>query len=195
MVSIRKNMQSNRRHLSQLDDFDQKINFGNTMSDRQENATVNEDTADYVFTVGNSDTNPVVNETLGNVKTLERCFNERIDKEMGNIVDTVEDRIQKEILTAINSIVARKIELAIRSIKASFGRDATSVTANSPRGEHSGIAAPFENVSEKNNTLHVLNANDETRNKIPDELSELSVPNTQFDQQPHTHHNFCSKVL
>ena len=27
------------------------------------------------------------------VKTLERCFNERVDREMNIIVDTVEDRI------------------------------------------------------------------------------------------------------
>ena len=38
-----------------------------------------------------------------------------------------------------------------------------------------------------NNTLHFLNANDETRNNIPDEISELSVPGTIFDRQPHTH--------
>ena len=58
---------------------------------------------------------------------------------------------------------------------------------SSVRGEHIGITAPFENVSKRNNTLHVLNTNDETRNKIPDELSELSVPDTHFDRQPHTY--------
>ena len=44
-----------------------------------------------------------------NVKTLERCFNEKIDREMSNIVDTAEDRIQNAILTAIDGIVAPKI--------------------------------------------------------------------------------------
>ena len=34
--------------------------------------------------------------------------------------------------------------------------------------------------------LHVLNITDETRNKIPDEVSELSVPYTHFDRQPHS---------
>ena len=78
------------------------------------------------------------------VKTLEKCFNERIDKEMSNIIDTVKDRIQNAILTAIDGIVALKIELAIRSINASCGRDATSVMENSERGEHIGITAPLE---------------------------------------------------
>ena len=123
-----------------------------------------------------------------NVKTLERCFNERIDREMSNIVDTVEDRIQNAILTAIENIVAPKIELAIRSINASSGRDVTSVTANSECGERVGIDASFENASENNNTLRVPNVNDETRLNISDEVSEMSVPETRFDRQPQTHH-------
>ena len=107
---------------------------------------------------------------------------------MGNNFDTVGDRIQNAILTAIDTIFTPKIELAIRSINASSGRDATIVMVSSERGEIIGITAPFENVSERNNTLHVLNTYDETRNKIPDEVSELSVPDTHSDRQPHTHH-------
>ena len=45
-----------------------------------------------------------------NVKTLERWFNERVDREMGNVVDTVEDSIQNAILTAIDSIIIPKIK-------------------------------------------------------------------------------------
>ena len=128
------------------------------------------------------------------VKTLERCFNERIDREMSNIVDTVEDRIQNAIFTAIENIVAPKIELASRSINASSGRDATSVSAISERKERVGIYASFENASKNNDTLDVSNVNIETRHKIPDEVSELSGPETHFDRQPHTHHSFCSTL-
>ena len=123
-----------------------------------------------------------------NVKTLERCFNERIDREMNNIVDTVEDRIQNEILTAIDNIVAPKIELAIRSISASSGRDVTSVSVNSERREHAGINSSFENASGNNATQVISKVNDETRRSITEEVSELSVPETHFDRQPHTHH-------
>ena len=150
---------------------------------------VNEGTNDRDFTVSNSSNNTAVNESAVNVKTLERCFNERIDREMSNVVDTVEDRIQNAILTAIDNIVAPKIELAIRSINASSGRDVTSVTANSERGERVGINASFENASE-NNILRVSNVNDETRQNIPDEVSELSVPGTRFDRQPQTDHSY-----
>ena len=164
MVSTRIKRQSDRRLLSQLDDFDQDIINGNTISDRQENVTVNESTADQELTVDNSDSNLAFSENLLNVKTLEICFNERIDREMGKIVDTVEDRIQNAILTAIDSILTPEIELALRSINASSGRDAISVVLSSERGEHIGITALFENVSQRNNTLHMLNTNDETRN-------------------------------
>ena len=143
MVSTRKKRQSNKRLLGQLDDFDQDMNFGNAVSERQENAVVNEGTNDRDFTVGTSNNDSVANGNAMSVKTLERCFNERIDREMSNVIDTVEDRVQNAILTAIDNIVAPKIELAIRSINASSGRDVTSVTANSERGQHIGIIASF----------------------------------------------------
>ena len=188
MVSTRKKRQSNKRLLSQLDDFDQDMIIGNAVSERQENAVVNMGTNDRDFTVSNSSNNTAVNGNVMNVKTLERRFNERIDREMSNIVDTVEDRIQNAILTAIENIVAPKIELAIRSINASSGRDVTSLIANSERGERVGINASFENASENNNTLHVPSVSDENRLNIPDEVGELSVPETRFDRQPHTPH-------
>ena len=130
MVSTRKKSQSNKRLLSQLDDFDQDVIIGNTTSERQENVVVSEGTNDRDFTVGTSNASSVVNENALNVKTLERRFNGRIDREVCNIVDTVEDRIQNAILTAIDNIVAPKIELAIRSMNASSGRDVTSVSGN-----------------------------------------------------------------
>ena len=154
----------------------------------KKNTVVNEGTDARDFTVGTSNDSSIVNGNVMNVKTLERCFNEKIDREMNNIVDTVKDRIQNAILTAIDNIVAPKIELAIRSINASSRRDANSVSVNSERREHVGINASFENASANNNTLGVSNVNDETRHDIPDEVSELSVPETRFNRQPHTHH-------
>ena len=160
------------------------------MNNRQGTATVNEATSDQEFTVGNSDGGETVNGNVANVKTSERCFNERIDMEMGNFVDTVEDRFQNPILTGTDSIITPKIKLAIRPLNASSGREGTSVTASSARGEHKWITASLENVSGRNNTLHVLNINDETRNKLLIEVSDLSVPDTHFDRKPQTHHTF-----
>ena len=92
-------------------------------------------------------------------------------------------------MSAIEHIVVPKNELAIRSTNASSGRDVTSVTANSERGDRVGINASFENASENNNTQCISNVTDETRQNIPDEVSELSVPETHFGRQPHTPHN------
>ena len=184
MVSTRKKRQSNKRLLSQLDDFDQNVIIGNTTSERQENVVVNEGINDQDFPNGTSNVSSILNENALNVKTLERCFNERIDREMENIVETVEDRIQSAILTTIDNIVGPKIELAIRSINASSGRDVASMSASSERREHTGINTSFEN----NNTIGVTNINDEARHNSQDGVSELSVPGTQFDRQSHIHH-------
>ena len=195
MVSTRKKRQSNRKLLSQLDDFDQDMIIGNAVSERQENVVVNEGTNDRNFTVGTSSNDSIVNGNAMSVKTLERCFNERIDREMSNIVDTVEDRIQNAILTAMENIVAPKMETAIRSINVSSERDATSVSANSERREHVGISTSFQNASGNNDTLGVSNVNVETRQNIPDEVSELSVSETRFDRQPHTHHSMSPSIM
>ena len=191
MFSTRKKRQSNRRILSQLDDHDQDINNGGAASERQKNVIVNEGNNDLDFTVGTSKNNSATNENMVNVKTLEGCFNERIDREKSNIVDTIEDKdkIGNAILTAIDSIVAPKSELAISSINASSVRDVTSsVAANSERGEHVSIFASFKNASGNDNVQIVPSGNDETRNNIPDNVSELAVPDTRFDRQTHTHH-------
>ena len=82
MVSTRKKRQSSRRLLSQLDDFDQDRIINNAARERQENVVVNKGTNDRDFTVSTSSNNTAVNESTVSVKTLEKCFNERIDKEM-----------------------------------------------------------------------------------------------------------------
>ena len=69
MVFTRKKRQSNRRLLSQLDDFDRNVIIGNAASERQENFVVNEGTNDQEFTVGTSSDNLVTNENTVNVKT------------------------------------------------------------------------------------------------------------------------------
>ena len=81
MVSTRKKRQSKRRHLSQLDDFDQGMMIGNAASGRQENTVVSESTTDRDFTAGTFSNNIAINESMVKVKTLERFLNERIDRD------------------------------------------------------------------------------------------------------------------
>ena len=127
MVSTRWTRQSNRRLLSQRDDFE-RVNINDTaVSDRQENVVVNEGFGNQKFTPNDTSIKLTANGNLVERKTLERCFDERIDKEMDNFVDTVEDRIQKAIDSSFNP----KVELTVWSKNVSSGRDANSVKANS----------------------------------------------------------------
>ena len=60
--------------------------IGNAASERQESILVNEGINDRDFTVGTSSKNLTANENTVIVKTFERCFNERIDREMSNFL-------------------------------------------------------------------------------------------------------------
>ena len=82
MVSFRKKRQSSRTLFSQLDDSDQDRINTNAASEKQENVVVNKGTNDRDFTVSTSSNNTAVNESTVSVKTLEKCFNEGIDKDM-----------------------------------------------------------------------------------------------------------------
>ena len=179
--------------LSQLDDFDQDVTVGDAVSSESQNVVVNSGSVDREFTVNSNDDIPTTNENTVNVQTLEKCLNKMNDRELGNIVETVEDRIENDILTAIDIIITSRIVLAPRSINASSGRGTASVTANSERGEHIGITASFEKVPDRNSTFQELNENDETRGKISDEVSEFSVPWTHFEWQSHIHHSCNSQ--
>ena len=123
-----------------------------------------------------------------NVHKLETCFNEKIDKELGIFVATVEDTNRNAPSTTIDNNITPRIELTVRSINGSSGRDAISVTANSERSERAGITAFFEKVSENNKTFHELNANGQTRKNFSDKVIDLSVPRTLFHRQLRTHH-------
>ena len=104
---------------------------------------------------------------------------------MSNLVETVEDRIQNAILTALDNIVTSRTELAVRL---SSGRDVASVTANSDSGKQIAFVAPRENVSGMDITFCDFNIAAETRGYNLDEISEILVSETHFDGQAHTHH-------
>ena len=61
---------------------------------------------------------------------------------MGKTVDTVKDKFQNAISTLIDSNITPKIEVAVRSLNASSGRDVMSVMASSERGETNGAYCP-----------------------------------------------------
>ena len=52
-------------------------------------------------------TTSTTNDDKVNVQALERCSNEKIDKELGNFVDMVEDMILNGTLAAVDETVTR----------------------------------------------------------------------------------------
>ena len=105
---------------------------------------------------------------------------------MGNSVDTIGVWMQNPILTALDSFTIPRIELEVRSINASSGRDAASLTVNTEREEGTCLIAYFEDLSEGNEAFHKSNAIDRTRGDIAHEATEASV--SFFDRQSHTYY-------
>ena len=175
---------------SQLDDIDRDVIIGDSATRGNQNVMVSNGPVDreFIFKIMGGFSTTIENMVSG--QRLEKCFNEEVDRFMGNIVDGVEDGIQNATLTAIEILITPMIELVLRSKNVSPGRDVASIAANSERGDRKRITASFENLSHKDNTFHELNTNDGTRANIPDEVSELSVPRTHCDLPSHTHHSY-----
>ena len=129
-----------------MDNFDQNVFIGDTAGCGNQKVMVSNSSFGRELTVSNNDGNSTTNEITANVQTLEKNLSDRINREIGNIVGYVEDRIQNAILTATDNNVTPRIELAVSSINASSRRDAASVTANSERERHTGITTSFEKV-------------------------------------------------
>ena len=64
MVSTRKKKQSNRRLLSQFDDFDRDHSLGNAWSDKQETVVVTEGTVVQIITAQATSNNLTTNANL-----------------------------------------------------------------------------------------------------------------------------------
>ena len=128
----RKERQHNRKLLSQLDYFDRYIIIGDAVSGERQNIVVNNGLVDCEFTV-NDVSNPKINENAVKVQTLRKRVTHWIDREMGDVFDMFEYRIQNSISTVIDKIITLRIELRVRSKNASSGQYASSVRAISCR--------------------------------------------------------------
>ena len=102
MVFTWRNKQSNRGLFSQLDIFDPDVDIGDAANGEQRNVGVNDGSVDKELTVNNNDANSTTDENTTNVQTLEGCLTDKFDNETGDIVHTVEDRVQITILAAID---------------------------------------------------------------------------------------------
>ena len=110
----------------QLDDFDQDVNIGEAVNIEGQNVIIS-GSADHKFTANISANISVTNEKTVDVRTYEKCFTDRIDRE--TVFSTVDKKIQKWILTAIDDIITWRVELAVQSMNGSSEWVGASVTA------------------------------------------------------------------
>ena len=158
------------------------------MSSEKQNVVINNCRVDRDFTVRNIDNSRITNEIIVDGQTWEKSLTKRFAREMGNIIETVEKKIQSALLSAMDNLLTPRFELAVRSMNASSRLDTVSVTAILECGEQVHIISSFEYLSDSHNTVHELNVNDETRGNIPDEVSDFPVPRTHYDRQLHTYY-------
>ena len=189
MVSIRKKRLQNRHFFSHLNEFDQKVLSGDAVSSWQQSVEFNDGSVDREFTFSINDGIHTTSEKTVKVQTHQKTCTDRTDIELGITLGMVEDRIQNATLTAMDKMVNPWIELAVKSTNACSGQNAVDRTVNLERGEHTGITASLENVSDRDNTSPEISTNDETGGHVTDEVRELSGPRTNLDRQPRAYHS------
>ena len=84
---------------------------------------------------------------------MDRCLRDTIDTDICIFVETIADRIQKPILTAVDNIITPGAELAIGLPIESSGWDSAGITANSERRNYLENSASFENVCDRNENI------------------------------------------
>ena len=80
---------------------------------------------------------------------------------------TVETRVQDGVLTAMENLVIPRVELAMKSTNASFGRNAVGNVLEPDRRDSSGKIEGLQMTTSSRINLHTdLNRIDETRGNI-----------------------------
>ena len=128
----------NRRLLNQLYEFDRDVSAGNTIGNEIQNVEVNNGQADQRFTTNNNERIASTRKKTLDTQDLERSFTDWFTRKQGIVVETVKDKIQNAIFFnhnqypffSLDNIISPRMELAVRSMNASSGRDVDSVTAN-----------------------------------------------------------------
>ena len=70
--------------------------------------------------------------------TPEKSIVKNVRSEVDSVMTTVESRVQKAILTATESLVIPRVELAMKSVSASSGRDIDNIVPDSDQRDFSG---------------------------------------------------------
>ena len=120
--------------------------------------------------------------------TLERNVVDKSRSEVDSVMTTVETRVQDAVLSAIEDLVLPRVELAMKSINASSGRDADSVVPDPDWRDFSGNIEGLQmTTSSRFNSNSDLNRIDENRGSIAVEGGDLLVNERNFERQTNRH--------
>ena len=120
LVSTGKKKQQSKRFFRQLSERYTDFLIGQSNYDAQ---TESRDSVTFRGTSSDNRSNPTqVNYLQLDMYTLEENIVRKVRSEVGNVLTTVETRIQDAVLTAIENIVIARVEFAMKSANASSGR-------------------------------------------------------------------------
>ena len=104
---------------------------------------------------------------------------------------TVETRVQDAAMTEKESLVIPRVELAMKSVNASYGQGVVSVVLDPDQGDFSvNIEGLQMTASSRINSPTDFNKIDVTRGNFTIEGGDLLFNERNIDRQTHTHHRF-----
>ena len=111
----------------------------------------------------------------------EKNFTDGVTSEVDSVMTTVETRLHDAVLTAIESLVVFRIELAMKKVNASSARDIDSVVSDPDQRDFSGKIDGLQmDASARKNSKTDLKKIDETRGIFTVEVGDLSVNERNF---------------
>ena len=123
------------------------------------------------------------------IYSLERNITGRMRSEVDEVIAAIETRVHKSNLTAMKSAVIPRVELVIKSVNASSGRDTESVVRDADQRDFPGKIDGFQMTASSRIISNTdLSRIDETRGNNNVAVNDLSVNENNSDHQTHTHH-------
>ena len=132
--------------------------------------------------------------------TLEENIVSKVRIDVDNVMTLVKTRVQDAVLTAIENLVIRRVELAMKSASPHPERSVDgNVLEPDQRCFFGNVKGLRMTACSRINSHTDLNRIDETRGNISVEEGDLLVNQKNIDRQTHAHHslisNICSKRL
>ena len=152
--------------------------------------------ADKGFSLDNTYNPTGVNYPQVDMHTLEEHIVSQVRSEVDCVMTTVETRVQDAVLTAIESLVILRIELAMKSANASSEPNLDGSVSEPDQRDFSGNIEGLQmTASSRINSYAYLNKIDETGGNSAVEVVELVVNEKNIDRQRQTHHSNPDHIM